>query len=96
MRTLLADLAFALRQLIKHRVYAITAIVSMALGIAATAAVYSVLHAVLIDPFPYQDANRIAVINLHDKETKAPFRSLSLKRSKCANQEQSPTSSPNA
>ncbi len=68
MPTLLADLAFALRQLIKHRVYAITAIVSMALGIAATAAVYSVLHAVLIDPFPYQDANRIAVINLHDKQ----------------------------
>ena len=44
--------SFALRQLANHRVYAITAIVSMALGIAATAAVYSVLYGVLIDPTP--------------------------------------------
>ncbi|MBB5060978.1 putative permease [Granulicella aggregans] len=62
------DLLFALRQLVKHRVYAITAIVSMALGIAATTAVYSVLYGVLIDPYPYRDANRIAMINLHDKQ----------------------------
>lgn len=52
MPALFADLAFALRQLVNHRVYAITAIVSMALGIAATAAVYSVLYGVLIDPYP--------------------------------------------
>ena len=68
MHSLFADLAFALRQLVKHRIYALTAIVSMALGIAATAAVYSVLYAVLIDPFPYQNADRIAVINLHSKD----------------------------
>jgi hypothetical protein len=57
-------------------VYAITAIVSMALGIAATAAVYSLLYGVLIDPYPYRDANRIAMINLHDKrgdEGSIPF-----------------------
>ncbi len=46
MPALYSDLAFAFRQLIKHRVYAITAIVSMALGIAATTAVYSVLYGV--------------------------------------------------
>src|SRR5271170_5968614 len=67
MPALFSDLAFALRQLIKHRVYAVTAIVSMALGIAATTAVYSVLYGVLIDPYPYRDADRIAMINLHDK-----------------------------
>jgi len=39
MRTFLNDLSFALRQLSKHRVYAATAIFSMALGIGATAAV---------------------------------------------------------
>ena len=62
------DLLFALRQLVKHRIYAITAIASMALGIAATTAVYSVLYGVLIDPYPYRDASRIAMINLHDKQ----------------------------
>src|ERR1017187_4880225 len=65
---LYSDLAYALRQLINHRVYAITAIVSMALGIAATTAVYSVLYGVLIDPYPYRDANRIAMINLWGKQ----------------------------
>jgi predicted permease len=68
MPTLFADLAYALRQLVNHRVYAITAIVSMALGIAATAAVYSVLYGVLIDPYPYRDANHIALVNLYDKQ----------------------------
>ncbi len=68
MSALFSDLVFALRQLIRHRVYAITAIVSMALGIAATAAVYSVLYGVLIDPYPYRDANHIALVNIYDKQ----------------------------
>lgn len=62
--TLLQDLSFAFRQLIRHRVYAITAIISMALGIGATAAVYSVLYGVLIDPYPYRDADRLAFVTI--------------------------------
>ncbi len=62
------DLTLALRQLIKHRVYALTAILSMALGIGATAAVYSVLYGVLIDPYPYRDANRIAFVTVQNKQ----------------------------
>ena len=65
--TLFQDLCFALRQLIRHRVYAFTAIISMALGIGATAAVYSVLYGVLIDPYPYRDANRLAFVTIHTK-----------------------------
>ena len=68
MPTLLHDVSFGFRQLLKHRVYAITAILSMALGIGATAAVYSVLYGVLIDPYPYKDANRIAFINIVNKQ----------------------------
>ena len=67
MPALFSDLAYALRQLASHRVYAITAIVSMALGIAATTAVYSVLYGVLIDPYPYRDASHIALVNIYDK-----------------------------
>jgi predicted permease len=68
MSTLFHDLSFALRQLAKHRLYAITAILSMALGIGATAAVYSVLYGVLIDPYPYRDADRIAFVTVRDKQ----------------------------
>ncbi len=62
------DLSFALRQLFRHRVYALTAILSMALGIGATAAVYSVLYGVLIDPYPYHDAERLAFITIQSKQ----------------------------
>src|SRR5579864_8909747 len=62
------DISFALRQLTRHRVYAFTAIVSMALGIGATAAVYSVLYGVLIDPYPYRDAKRLAFVTIHYKQ----------------------------
>ncbi len=62
------DVSFALRQLVRHRVYALTAILSMALGIGATAAVYSVLYGVLIDPYPYRNADRIAFITIRNKQ----------------------------
>jgi hypothetical protein len=65
MSGLLPDVIFAVRQLRRHRTYATVAIVSMALGIGAAAAVYSVLYGVLIDPYPYRDANRIAFITVH-------------------------------
>jgi predicted permease len=66
--TLIQDLSFAFRQLRRHHVYALTAIFSMALGIGATAAVYSVLYGVLIDPYPYRDANRLAFVTFQTKQ----------------------------
>jgi predicted permease len=68
MFTLLQDISFALRQLTKHRVYALTAVLSLAFGIGATAAVYSVLYGVLIDPYPYRNADRIAFITIENKQ----------------------------
>jgi predicted permease len=68
MVALFHDISFARRQLIKHRVYTLTAILSLALGIGATAAVYSVLYGVLIDPYPYRDSDRIAFITTQDKQ----------------------------
>ena len=65
--TLARDLSFALRQLVRHRIYAVVAIASMALGIGATAAVYSVLYGVLVDPYPYRDAKRLAFVTVRDK-----------------------------
>ena len=68
MRTLLLDVIFAARQLRHHRAYAITTMLSMALGIGAAAAVYSVLYGVLIDPYPYRDPNRIAFITVRSEK----------------------------
>ena len=58
-------ISFAFRQIRLHPTYALTAIVSMALGIGAAAAVYSVLYGVLLDPYPYRDADRIAFVTVH-------------------------------
>lgn len=63
----LQDVRFALRQLWKHPGFSITAILSLALGIAATVSVFSVLYSVLINPSPYAHANRIVQFYSRDK-----------------------------
>ncbi len=60
MATLIADLRYALRQLRRAPGFAITAVLTLALGIGATTAVYSVAYGVLIDPFPYHDVKTLA------------------------------------
>ena len=64
MPILLQDLRYALRQLLKHRAFAITAILTLALGIGATTTVFSVAYGVLIDPFPYKDVRTLATPKL--------------------------------
>ena len=59
MDSFLADLRYTFRELRKRPTFALTAILSLALGIAATSAVFSVVYAVLIDPFPYPGSDRL-------------------------------------
>jgi predicted permease len=67
MESLLADLRYAFRELRKRPGFTLTAVLSLALGIGATSAVFSVIYAVLIDPFPYPGSDRIVEIRLVDK-----------------------------
>lgn len=74
-------ISFAFRQIRLHPTYAWTAIASMALGIGAAAAVYSVIYAVLLDPYPYRDANRIAFVTVHlQNQREAGQRGLTLQQ----------------
>ena len=59
MGTVIQDIRFGMRQLIKMPGFALTAILSLALGIGATTAVFSVVYAILMDPYPYRASDRM-------------------------------------
>jgi putative ABC transport system permease protein len=59
MRTVVQDLRYSLRQLVRMPGFTLTAIVSLALGIGATTAVFSVVYAIVVDPYPYANSDRM-------------------------------------
>jgi len=56
---MLDDLRFSLRELRKRPGLALTAILSLTLGIGATTAVFSVIYGLLVNPYPYRGADRM-------------------------------------
>jgi putative ABC transport system permease protein len=62
------DLSFAVRSLAKNRTFASAAIATLALGVGATLAVFTVVNGVLLRPLPYKDPSRVAMIwtAMHD------------------------------
>jgi putative ABC transport system permease protein len=62
MQNVWRDLAIGARTLRKNPIFALTAIVTLALGIGASTAIFSVVNAVLLRPLPYADADRLAII----------------------------------
>jgi putative ABC transport system permease protein len=63
MPTLSRDLALGARTLRKSPAFALTAIITLALGIGASTAIFSVVNAVLLRPLPYGDADRLTIIS---------------------------------
>ena len=59
-QSLWRDLRYVLRGLRRNRAFTITALLTLALGIGANTAVFSVVNSVLIKPLPYPDADRLA------------------------------------
>ncbi|HTP32742.1 MAG TPA: ABC transporter permease [Candidatus Acidoferrales bacterium] len=60
----LADIRFGLRNLGKSPSFTAMAIGSLALGIGGSTAMYSVIHAVILDPFPYRDPARLMSVTV--------------------------------
>ena len=58
------DVQYGARGLIRTPGFSALAIVSLALGIMATTAIYSVLHAVVLNPFPYRDVDRLTSVRV--------------------------------
>ena len=72
MGTLGQDIRFALRNIRKSPSFAIIAAVTLALGIGASTAIFSVIENVLMEPFPYTDPNRLVSLQIHDTEQNQP------------------------
>ena len=65
--TLLQDLRYGLRSLSKHRGVSVVGIVTLALGIGANTAIFSIVDSFLFRPLPVRDPGKIAELSLTQK-----------------------------
>jgi predicted permease len=67
------DIRYGIRSLYRHPSVSVAAILSLALGIGATTAIFNIIYSALLHPFPYADADRIVNPSLtNDKHPDLP------------------------
>src|SRR5688500_11797184 len=62
METLLSDIEYGFRLIIKNPVFSLVVVIALALGIGANTAIFSVLNAVLLKPLPYEDSEHLVIM----------------------------------
>ena len=67
-----SDLRHGLRVLLRTPLFTICTIAALAVGIGSTTALFSVVHAMLVKPLPYPDADRLVVIWEHNLPRNRP------------------------
>ncbi len=77
MEKLLQDLRFALRSLVRQPGFALTVISTLALGIGATTAIFSVVNALLLKPLAFEESGRIVSVQNLSLRTGAPSLNVS-------------------
>jgi len=71
------DLRLAARALLKSRGFTSIAVLTLAVGIGASAAIFSVVDAVLVHPLPFEHAERLVVMWQRDLKTGTPVVEIS-------------------
>ena len=66
------DARYGLRMVAKNPGFAAAAVITLALGIGAATTIFSVIDNVLLEPFPYVDAQRIVMITIHNDADNRP------------------------
>lgn len=72
MQTLWQDVSYGLRGILNRPGFAFLAILTLGLGMGATTTIFSAIQNILLDPFPYTDAHRVAAIQIHDLSSARP------------------------
>src|SRR5215471_1086359 len=62
MESLWSDLSYGARNLLKHPGFTAVAVLSLAIGIGANCAIFSVTNALLLRPLPYKDSERLVIL----------------------------------
>ena len=73
LETLLHDVRYGLRQLRRNPGFTAAAVITLAMGIGTTTALFTVVHSVLLEPLPFKDSGRLVRLYEHSSDDKFPY-----------------------
>src|SRR5258706_2675244 len=73
MDTLFKDIRYGVRGLVKHPGFTAIAVITLALGIGAYTAIFSLVNAVLLKPWPFPEAERLVMVYEDESNIGAPL-----------------------